>query len=280
MIKIRLIIAHLIIFLTISPLNIRAPFGQSYGLSNKDQEILLSPHNISIFKRPFCILGPQTWWKKENEKLDIVKWHQRYIKKGPNFFNINRKLEKSTLLTGSPKQLTLDFFLNKGLSLTQIEFGLFVMTLFGEARNLHTRSIEMVARVINNRKGDRTYTETVTELAQFSTWYYTNQRDNTVMLCPSKEHQKSWKKVFKVAIKNFNRKDTFLGSKHYFSPYNMVPRYRTPEWAKGNYAVGFGGHIFLVDKKFKEKNKNLQVVYIPKNNEQVKVSDGVISFNL
>jgi len=100
---------------------------------------------------------------------------------------------------------------------------------------------------MDNRRRGRNYADTVTDLAQFSAWYYRNQRDNVDLLCPNSKQKENWQRVVKVVDKHFEKEDEYLGSTHYFSPYNMVPRFSIPSWARGKKAVSYGGHIFIID---------------------------------
>ena len=231
---------------------------------------------LEIFRKPICILNNSEYSNKR--KIQIVRQFQKNISRNPKDFKKNKALEKKGLLKTSPKRLTYKYFLKKKYSVRQREFAFFLMTLFGEARNLKEKDIEMVARVINNRRHryNKSYVQTVTDLAQFSTWYYKNQKDNAILLCPGKEYHYLWQKVFKVAKEQFENSDLFLGSEHYYAPRNMSPRNRVPEWSKGRYAVGYGGHVFLVDKKFKAQNEDLKVVYIPKKTKKISIRKGKI----
>jgi len=226
--------------------------------------------DTSAFSKPFCIIGNSGWGT--SKKVAALRELQTNISRKTADFYQNKELEKNLKLKGSPKYLASNYFKTIGLDKRQTEFAFFAMTLFSEARNLDTKEIEMVARVINNRKGGTTYSETVTELAQFSGWYYKNRHDNAVLLCPGKEHSENWNKVVKIAAEQFEKKDAFLKSKHYFAP-NNIPNNKLPQWAKGNLAINFGGHVFLVDSDFKANNEDLDVFYIDDSVKQLRVNN-------
>ena len=78
---------------------------------------------------------------------------------------------------GSPKWITIKNLRAKGFSWNEIDFAFFSMTLFGEARNLKEHDIEMVVElsIIDVRVSN--YRQTVTDLAQFSTWYYKKTKE-------------------------------------------------------------------------------------------------------
>ena len=233
--------------------------------------------NLKKFSKPFCMIDrgdPQLSFSK---KLAKLQKYQRKIVKQPSKFMSNKRKEEKFQLFGSPKWIVYRFLKKRGFSWKEIDFAYFALTLFGEARNLDEKSIRMVGKVINNRRKGRSYAQTVTELAQFSSWYYRNERDNVTLLCPSKDFNKLWKKIVTVAYKEFDQRDRRFKSTHYFAPHNMVPRYRIPVWAKGSYAVGYGGHIFLVDKDYADQTSK-EVVYIPKRAKKIKIKKGNIYF--
>ena len=236
--------------------------------------------DLKRFETPFCMVGNGKHNQPFKKKLKTVRRYQRKISRKTRDFMANRAAEKKATLHGSPKWVAIKYLRHNNFSWVEVDFAFFAMTLFAEAKNLSEKNVEMVARVINNRRKDKSYMKAVTELAQFSSWYYKNQRDNSVMLCPGKEYHKHWAKIIKVAHKHFYKKDELLGSTHYFSPYNMVPRYRIPKWAKGNFAMSFGGHVFLVKENMKEalkdQFKDKKLVYIPKNARKVKIYKGEI----
>ncbi len=235
--------------------------------------------DLSKFSSPFCVLKTKQDISFRSKYRKLVKL-QKHISRSPRHFYKNLKLEQQFKLHGSPKWLAYRYFKEKGFNDTEIEFAFFIMTLFGEARNLSEEGIEMVARVINNRRRGKSYVQTVTRLAQFSSWYYKNRRDNVALLCPSSLHNDNWKRVVKVAFEQFLEKDDFLKSKYYFAPYNMVPRNSIPYWAKGVHVVRFGGHLFLVDEAFVEKHKHLEMAYIDEEARKVIFKDeGVKVFN-
>ena len=188
------------------------------------------------------------------------------------------KKEKFASLHGSPKWITIKNLRAKGFSWNEIDFAFFSMTLFGEARNLKEHDIEMVARVINNRRKSRNYRQTVTDLAQFSTWYYKNQRDNVNLLCPHPIHNKNWKKVVRVAIKMFHKDDTKLGSTHYFAPHNMVPKYRLLLGRRGNMAPDSEGISLFLKIKTKQKSTKTSFFYIPEKAKRVRIRRGQVKF--
>lgn len=232
--------------------------------------------NLKRFKKPFCMIGNGRYNVSFRKKLKTMRRYQRKISRRYRKFRHNRRLEDKATLHGSPKWVAIKYLRSRGLSWQEVDFAFFALTLFAEARNLNEKDATMVAKVINNRKKNKSYRQAVSQLGQFSSWYYRNQLDNTIMLCPSKKYHKHWKKILKVASENFNKADSTFQSTHYFAPYNMVPRYRIPNWAKGSYAVGFGGHIFLVDKDYKRNNKNADVIYIPKKSRRIKIVKGKI----
>jgi spore germination cell wall hydrolase CwlJ-like protein len=232
--------------------------------------------NVAKFDKPFCMIGNGNPKQKFKKKLHTLRRYQRKISRRPSSFRRNKRKEVKLNLHGSPKWVALKYLEHKGYSRTEVDFVFFAMTLFAEARNLSKRDMTMVARVINNRRKGRSYVNTVTELAQFSSWYYKNQLDNTTMLCPGKVFQKLWTKTIAVAVENFNKKDRLLGSTHYFAPKNMVPRYRVPAWAKGRHAIGFGGHIFLINKGTLDEDLQHKVVYLSKNIKKVTIEDDQI----
>lgn len=250
---------------------------QDYVRIPSSQEVVLEI-DLDKFEKPFCMIGngdPKTPFKK---KLEVVRRYQRKIDRKRKNFKKNKKREKVASLHGSPKWVTIKNLRAKGFSWNEIDFAFFSMTLFGEARNLKEHDIEMVARVINNRRKGRNYRQTVTDLAQFSTWYYKNQRDNVNLLCPHPIHTKNWRKVVKVATKMFHKDDTKLGSTHYFAPHNMVPKYRLPSWAKGKYGARFGGHIFVFKNKEQAKVSEDKLFYIPRKAEKVRIRKGKVKF--
>lgn len=231
---------------------------------------------LDFIERPLCMLGDQYRGWSKRRKVRLVRKHQRRISRRTRMFMRNKKLETKGKLVGSPKYLTLQYLKEKGLNLKQIEFTVFAMTLFSEAKNLSEKDMGMVARVINNRRGNGTYLQTVTELAQFSAWYYKNQHDNAVLLCPGKQYDRLWEKTVKVAAKHFYKKDPNFKATHYFAPRNMSPRYRIPRWAKGRYAVAYGAHVFLVSKDFEPEEDDKEVIYIQRNKRRMKVKEGKI----
>lgn len=176
---------------------------------------------LERFETPFCMIGNGDSEAPFTQKLRTIRRYQRHISRATKDFRDNRRLEEKAALHGSPKWVTYRFLAHRGYSREEIQFAFYAMTLFGEARNLSEESMEMVARVINNRRRDRNYADTVTDLAQFSTWYYKNQKDNVVLLCPSKKQTKNWQRAVRVAFKHFNQQDDYLGSTHYFSPYKI-----------------------------------------------------------
>lgn len=232
--------------------------------------------DLTRFEKPLCLVGKQSMSKRE--KVNILREHQASISRKTADFRQNKLLERKSALKGTAKNILQKHFKKQKLNWVEQEFGYLLLTLFGEARNLDKENIEMVARVINNRKGQkRTYEETVTELAQFSSWYYKNQFDNVDLLCPDKKIAKNWDKVYRVAVEQFRSQDDFLKSKFYFAPHNMFPKHKLPRWSKGKHAVGYGGHVFLVSEDFKERNSDLEVVYIPANAKKMKVRRGKIT---
>lgn len=248
----------------------------SYAIDNNTYE------NQSIklekFDNPFCMIGhgkPELSFKK---KLKILKRYQRKISRKTKDFFKNKKKESKSKLFGSPKWVAIRYLRARNYSWAEVDFAFFAMTLFGEARNLDDEDIEMVARVINNRRKTQNYRETVTRLAQFSAWYYKNQWDNVTLLCPSKSHQKNWKRVVQIAKKHFYEKDELLGSKHYFAPHNMRPKYKVPVWAKGKYAARFGGHIFVFNDKTQTNINKDQLFFIPKGANRLRIRKGEVQF--
>lgn len=236
-----------------------------------------NPLNYKVFEKPLCMIGNGKHNQSFKSKLKILKRYQKKLKRTRSHFRRNKKLEAQTKLVGTPRWVTVKYMRNKGYSWKDIDFTVFAMTLFAEAKNLDKEGVEMVARVINNRRKGRSYLQITTQLAQFSSWYYKNQRDNVITLCPGKAYHKYWKKIISVAKKQFYKNDNILNSTNYFAPHNMVPRYRIPVWAKGRHAIGFGGHIFLVKKNFKWHEKNKKSIFIPKNAKRIKIRRGKIS---
>ena len=229
---------------------------------------------LNRFKKPFCMIGNGNHNSSSKTKLRTLKRYQHKISRKKGKFYSNKRKERKATLHGSPKWITYKYLAHRKYSKKEIQFAFLAMTLFGEARNLDENSMEMVARVINNRKKKRNYADTVADLAQFSTWYYRNRRDNVSLLCPSLKHTKNWQRAVKVAYKHFNKRDKLLGATHYFSPYNMVPKYKTPGWSRGKHAVSYGGHVFLINKrKYKGQKK---VVYIPKRQKRLRAVRGRI----
>jgi len=226
------------------------------------------------FENPFCMIDRGDSEAPFAKKLTTLKRYQRRISRKSADFHSNKLLERELKLHGSAKWITYRFLKARQYTETEIEFAYFAMTLFGEARNLDEESMGMVARVINNRRRGRSYAATVTEMAQFSTWYYRNQKDNVILLCPQKKQTDNWRRAVEVAKAHFNKKDDYLGSTHYFSPYNMVPRFRPPIWARGKKAVSYGGHIFLVDKKKYKGSK--KITQIPTDLNRIRAVRGEI----
>lgn len=239
------------------------------------QEVI-SEIELSKFENPFCMIGSGNSKAPFKKKLSTLRRYQRKISRKRKNFKKNRKKEKHASLHGSPKWITIKYLRAKGYSWDEVDFAFFAMTLFGEARNLKEKDIEMVARVINNRRKGRSYRQTVTDLAQFSTWYYKHQRDNVNLLCPHSIHTKNWQKVVRVATKMFHKDDELLGSTHYFAPHNMVPKYRLPSWAKGKYGARFGGHIFVFKNKEQAKVSEEKLFYIPRKAKNVRIRKGEV----
>jgi hypothetical protein len=234
--------------------------------------------DLSKFEKPFCMIGrgnPNLAFKK---KLKILRRYQRKISRRSRNFKKNKKKETKATLHGSPKWVAIKHLRHKGFSWAEVDFAFFAMTLFGEARNLKSEDIEMVARVINNRRNGRSYRQTVTNLAQFSSWYYKNQRDNVKLLCPNTRYYKHWAKIIDVAKKHFFQEDQLLGSTHYFAPRNMVPRNRLPSWARGKYGARFGGHIFVFNKKEQTNVDKDKIFFIPKRAKKLGIRKGKIHF--
>lgn len=234
--------------------------------------------DLSKFEKPFCMIGRGNPKLNFRKKLGILRRYQRKISRRRKDFRKNKRKEKYSTLHGSPKWVVIKNLRAKGFTWDEIDFAFFSMTLFGEARNLNNDDIGMVARVINNRRKGRSYRQTVTQLAQFSTWYYKNQRDNVNLLCPHPVHQKNWSKVVQVAAKHFHQNDDRLGSTHYFAPHNMVPKYRLPSWAKGKYGARFGGHIFVFKNKDQAKVEDDELFYIPEEAKKVRIRKGEVKF--
>lgn len=232
--------------------------------------------DLDLFEKPFCMIGNGSYDQSRKKKLQTIRNYQRKISRKSDSFKDNKKKEKKANLHGSPKWVAIKYLRHKGLTWKEVNFAFYTMTLFAEAKNLDEESMGKVAMVINNRKKDKSYIDTVTNLAQFSSWYYKNQRDNIVLLCPDKVYHKHWAKTVKVAAKFFNQENKNFKSTHYFAPRNMVPRYRLPSWAKGKHAVGYGGHIFIVKKTFQPDEEDKDVVFIPKSAKKVKVVRGKI----
>jgi len=226
------------------------------------------------FSEPFCMIGHGDPEAPFTQKLRTLRSYQRHISRKSVDFTANRSLEVKAALHGSPKWVTYRFLAHRQYTPEEIQFAFFAMTLYGEARNLSEQSMEMVAKVINNRRRGRNYADTVTDLAQFSAWYYRNQRDNVDLLCPERNQTENWQKAVRVARKHFNKEDQYLGSTHYFSPYNMVPRFSIPSWARGRNAVSYGGHIFLIDPKKYQGEKS--IIKIPKNHQRIRAVRGEI----
>jgi hypothetical protein len=250
---------------------------QDYVRLPSSQQVV-SEINLEKFEKPFCMIGNGNPKADFKYKLKKVKRYQRKINRSKKNFKKNKKKEKVASLHGSAKWIVIKNLRSRGFSWDEIDFAFFSMTLFGEARNLKEDDIAMVARVINNRRKGRNYRQTVTELAQFSTWYYKNQRDNVNLLCPHPIHTKNWRKVVKVATRMFHRDDDKLGSTHYFAPHNMVPKYRLPSWAKGKYGARFGGHIFVFKNKEQAKVSKDKLFFIPRKAEQVRIRKGKVKF--
>jgi hypothetical protein len=229
---------------------------------------------LERFEQPFCMIGHGNPDAPFQEKLTVLRRYQRRISRKSADFRRNRELERRATLHGSPKWVTYRFLAHREYTAEEIDFAFFAMTLFGEARNLSEESMEMVAKVINNRRRGKNYADTVTELAQFSAWYYRNQRDNVDLLCPPSVQTENWRRAVRVAARNFNRTDQQLGSTHYFSPYNMVPRFTPPAWARGKWAVSYGGHIFLIDPKTYKGEKT--PVFLPRDLKRVRAVRGEI----
>lgn len=230
------------------------------------------------FDKPFCMIGNGKHDQPFKAKLKILKRYQKNISRKKQDFNKNKTLEKNLQLVGTPKWITYKYLKNQDFSNEEIDFAIFSMTLFAEAKNLDEKNIEMVARVINNRRKNKSYLESTTKLAQFSSWYYKNQRDNVIILCPGKIYHKHWAKIIAVAKKHFYYNDKLINSTHYFAPYNMVPRYKIPLWAKGKMAVRHGGHLFIVSKDYQSTDEELTPVFIPKNAQKVKIKNGKMVF--
>lgn len=241
-------------------------------------QMVVSEIDLKKFEKPFCMIGNGNAKQNFKKKLKTLRRYQRKISRKRKSFRKNKKKEKNATLHGSPKWVVIKNLRSKGFSWEEIDFAFFSMTLFGEARNLKEKDIAMVARVINNRRKGRTYRQTVTDLAQFSTWYYKNQKDNVNLLCPHSIHNKNWRKVVKVATKMFHRDDDILGSTHYFAPHNMVPKYRLPSWAKGKYGARFGGHIFVFKNKKQAKVSKDKLFFIPKKAKKVRIKKGKVRF--
>lgn len=236
--------------------------------------IQASEIRMNLFEEPFCMIGQGNPETPNQKKLDVLRKYQRRISRKSADFRHNRALEQKAALFGSPKWVTYRFLAHRQYTSEEIQFAFLAMTLFGEARNLSEQSMEMVAKVINNRRRGRNYADTVTDLAQFSAWYYRNQRDNVDLLCPSPDQKENWQRAVQVAKKHFNQQDDYLGSTHYFSPYNMSPRFSIPSWAKGKKAVSYGGHIFLIDpKKYKGQK---EIIQIPHNLKKIRAVRGQI----
>lgn len=233
--------------------------------------------DIKKFMKPFCMIGNGNQNQSFKKKLKILRRYQKKISRKTRDFRKNLSKEDKATLHGSPKWVAIKYLRHRGYSWKEIDFAFLSMTLFAEARNLNREDMGMVARVINNRRQGRSYRQTTTQLAQFSAWYYKNQRDNVKLLCPGKQYNKLWKKSVEVAYDYFEKDDNLLGSTHYFAPRNMVPRYRIPDWAKGNYAIGFGGHIFIVQKNQIDKDLKNKLVYIGRKNKKAKVVRGKIT---
>lgn len=233
--------------------------------------------NVKKFYKPFCMIGNGKQSQSFKKRLNTLKRYQRKISRKTRDFRKNKKKENKANLHGSPKWIVIKYLRHRGYTWKEIDFAFLSMTLFAEARNLNREDMGMVARVINNRRKGRSYRDTTTELAQFSAWYYKNQLDNVTLLCPGREFNRLWKKSVEVAYKYFDKEDTLLGSTHYFAPRNMVPRYRIPDWAKGRYAIGFGGHIFIVGKKDIDESLKKNLVYIGRKNRKAKVVRGKIT---
>lgn len=232
------------------------------------------PVRLERFEKPFCMIGQGNPDAPFREKLSVLRRYQRQISRSSSDFRANRNLERRAALHGSPKWVTYRFLAHRGFTREEMDFAFFAMTLFGEARNLSEESMSMVAKVINNRRRGRNYANTVTELAQFSAWYYRNQRDNVDLLCPPSSQNQNWQRAVAVAAKHFNKEDTYLGSTHYFSPFNMVPRFRPPSWARGKWAVSYGGHIFLINPETYRGAK--APVKLPQNLTRVRARRGEI----
>jgi spore germination cell wall hydrolase CwlJ-like protein len=233
--------------------------------------------NKKRFYKPFCMIGNGKQNQSFKHKLKTLKRYQRKISRKTRDFRKNKKKENQATLHGSPKWVVIKYLRHRGYTWKEIDFAFLAMTLFAEARNLSKEDMAMVARVINNRREGRSYRDTTTELAQFSAWYYKNQWDNVTLLCPGKEFNKLWRKSVDVAYEYFDKEDTLLGSTHYFAPRNMVPRYRIPDWAKGRYAIGFGGHIFIVGKNDIDESLKKQLVFIGRKKKKAKVVRGRIT---
>lgn len=248
----------------------------STKISSSESTQNLKGVNLSKFEKPFCMVGNGKYNQKNKKKLKTIRKYQRKISRKTKDFKKNKKKEKGATLHGSPKWVAIKWLRNKKYNWKEVNFAFYAMTLFAEAKNLDEKSMGMVAKVINNRKKKKNYINTVTNLAQFSSWYYKNQRDNVVLLCPDKKYHKHWKKSVKVAAEHFNKKDPNFRSTHYFAPRNMVPRYRLPSWAKGKHVVGYGGHIFIVKKSFDPPEEDKEVIFIPRKAKKAKVVRGKI----
>lgn len=237
--------------------------------SNSKKEL-----DLSKFETPVCLVGNPGMTLSKRARL--VRQMQKGISRKREDFRKNKSLERRFRLKGTAKYTVRQYAKKESFSPVEEEFLFFAMTLFGEARNLDEEGIEMVARVINNRRKGRSYVQTVTQLAQFSAWYYKHTADNAVLLCPSYKQYKNWKKVIKVAYEQFLEEDDFLQSSHYFAPRNMRPRNRIPQWAKDNLVVRFGGHVFLVNQDFRERNSTdeLEVAYIKPDAKKIFFSNG------
>lgn len=250
------------------PLSIIFSLNLSFAAEEKVFNI-----DIQKFAKPHCFIGQGDHSASFKKKYKTLKRYQKRISRKKSSFRRNKKAEMKTRLRGTPNWIVEKSLKAKGYSKDEIEFAYFTMTLFAEARNSSEKDIEMVAKVINNRRKNKSYQQTVTKLAQFSSWYYKSQRDNVVMLCPSPIYFKHWGKIVKVAINHFYETNVHFKSTHYFAPYNMVPRYRIPTWAKGKYGVVYGGHIFLVKKGYVSP-EGLTAKYIPRKSKSIIIRGG------
>ena len=246
------------------------------AMVKKDEPQQRPEIDLTKFTKPFCMVGNGKHDQPFKNKVKTVKHYQRKISRKRKDFKNNLRAERKGKLFGSPKWVITRYMKAKNYTWEEIDFVAFAMTLFAEAKNLKPKDMEMVAKVINNRRKGRSYLNTVTELAQFSSWYYKNQYDNTILLCPGTIYHKLWEKTLKVAHATFQKEHESFKSTHYFAPRNMAPRYRVPAWAKGRYAVGYGGHIFLVDKNFRPEDDEKKVVFIPQNIKKVQIIKGEI----